>query len=281
MNADDPRHGTRAGYLTHRRDCEDACQPCHAAHKAYCKRYDLKVARGYRPRVPADKVRTYIATLVEKGMTPASIARAAGTPHSVVARITEGQRTVTRRVASAILAVDEQVPVAGYIRSEGSKRRLNALHLNGFPLAQIARETGIERRTITYVSNGQRKFVEAKTAAAIVEFFDAHWDKQPEPSDRYQAAAITRARDRSQAKRHAPAMAWDDLDDCREHAKGLEGTSNLKRWDAIADDYHDLRLDGYPLDEIANRLGMRLEALERALERHQDDPRAQKPRRAA
>lgn len=32
MSEDDPRHGTDAGYWTHRRSRERACQSCRAAH---------------------------------------------------------------------------------------------------------------------------------------------------------------------------------------------------------------------------------------------------------
>lgn len=35
MSPDDPRHGTPAGYQRHRRDQEQACQPCKGAARAY------------------------------------------------------------------------------------------------------------------------------------------------------------------------------------------------------------------------------------------------------
>ena len=56
---------------------------------------------------------------------------------------------------------------------------------------------------------------------------------------------------------------------------------SLARWDSYADDYDLLRSEGYPLDVIAARLGMSVAALDRALRRHADDPRARRPRRTA
>ena len=43
MSPDDPRHGTNAGYQQHRRDDEDACDPCkHAATDAAARRRDYE-----------------------------------------------------------------------------------------------------------------------------------------------------------------------------------------------------------------------------------------------
>lgn len=68
---------------------------------------------------------------------------------------------------------------------------------------------------------------------------------------------------------------------CHERAR-LAGTLTdhpltLRRWTDYADDYVMLRADGYPLLVIADRLGMTFDALDRALVRHADDPRARRP----
>ena len=41
------RHGTRAGYLAHRRAGQDACRPCKDAHAEYQRRY-MEGQRGWR-----------------------------------------------------------------------------------------------------------------------------------------------------------------------------------------------------------------------------------------
>ena len=61
-----------------------------------------------------------------------------------------------------------------------------------------------------------------------------------------------------------------------------QGTINdfdtqARRWDEIADDYAMLCADGYPIPVIAARLGMTPKALDQALCRHRDDPRACRP----
>ena len=53
--------------------------------------------------------------------------------------------------------------------------------------------------------------------------------------------------------------------------------STLRRWDELAEDYVILRGEGYTIDVIAERLGMTLKALDKALQRHRDDPRARRP----
>ena len=61
------------------------------------------------------------------------------------------------------------------------------------------------------------------------------------------------------------------------YARGYAPT----RWDSYADDYDLLRSEGHPLDVIAARLGINASALNMALWRHADDPRARHPRRTA
>ncbi len=51
----------------------------------------------------------------------------------------------------------------------------------------------------------------------------------------------------------------------------------LQPWRDFADDYAILRREGYPLDIIAERLGMSVTALDKSLTRHRDDDRARRP----
>ncbi len=53
--------------------------------------------------------------------------------------------------------------------------------------------------------------------------------------------------------------------------------TRLQQWADYADDYDMLAGQGYPLDVIAARLAMTYDALDRALTRHRDDPRARRP----
>lgn len=44
MDADDPRHGTVAGALAHRRIGEKPCEPCREAHATYMRAYRTRPA---------------------------------------------------------------------------------------------------------------------------------------------------------------------------------------------------------------------------------------------
>lgn len=50
--------------------------------------------------------------------------------------------------------------------------------------------------------------------------------------------------------------------------------AKCRRTDALLDDWQALRRAGVSREDAAPRLGVTLAALERALERHRDDPRA-------
>lgn len=56
-----------------------------------------------------------------------------------------------------------------------------------------------------------------------------------------------------------------------------EFPSQLRAWDLLLEDYAMLRDEGHRLRDIAERLGVSYDALDQALLRHRDDPRARRP----
>jgi len=50
VTPDDPRHGTYAGYQSHRKDRETPCAPCRAANAAYTRRMRADDGRADRER---------------------------------------------------------------------------------------------------------------------------------------------------------------------------------------------------------------------------------------
>jgi hypothetical protein len=66
MTPDDPRHGTRAGCIAHRKDGERPCDPCRIADNAYMRafRSDPKVkATEYRRNAARERVLWRLAAL--------------------------------------------------------------------------------------------------------------------------------------------------------------------------------------------------------------------------
>lgn len=86
MNVEDPRHGTTAGHLAHRRDGEPACPPCVAAKTRY-----EKIRHVYGDRmVPALGTRRRVQALMAMGHSGADIAAQLGVTYQAVHKIKAG-----------------------------------------------------------------------------------------------------------------------------------------------------------------------------------------------
>jgi hypothetical protein len=102
MNAEDPRHGTVAGYSVHRRSGTPACEPCLAAMRADWKRRQLA---SYAPGlVPATGTVRRIQALSRMGWTWAEISAASGLTVYTLRRIGQFDRVAVETDERARLA---------------------------------------------------------------------------------------------------------------------------------------------------------------------------------
>jgi len=206
-------HGRLTTYVNSR--CR--CARCTAAAREYGRRRARLRAYGQLEElVPVETVATHLTWLTTHGLGSRQIALLAHVSRPTVDGIlnpSTPRRGVTPRVASAILAV---LPGLDYyadnalICGVGTQRRLQALMVLGWPLAEIQRATGTSalHRCLT------RAQVTARLARLIRDFYEAHWSAGPVAAH-IPHASIARTRARAQRAGWLPPLAWDDdlLDD--------------------------------------------------------------------
>lgn len=151
----------------------------------------------------------------------------------------------------------------------GTTRRLRALAALGWTHSAMGDLIGMHRSAVSRLVRGEHDHVLLSTANAVADLYQHAQDGCPHPNPR----TI------SQARKHgwAPPAAWDDDDldnpdavpDAARHRKTRE-----LRESRIEDVLELLAYDEHPV-MIAHRLGMRLDALVRQLERHAPEVAAQ------
>lgn len=193
------RHGTVAAYTTG--GCR--CEQCRTAQRRYLKRWHLDRLQGAPPRkVDAAPVHAHLRALLDAGMTPNAICHAAGwkSRNSIVGIMR--QATVLRATAERVIAI---TPVDtrphGYIDATGTRRRLQALAVNGWPHRLIADQLDADHKGTLTVQNGTTRTIRRHTAQAVADLYDRLWD-QPGPSKRSRTCALRNG--------WLPPLAWDD-----------------------------------------------------------------------
>lgn len=104
LAADDPRHGTIAGYVAERRIGQPRCTACLTAKRSYEK---ARIMRGAALKVPAVGTRRRIQALRALGHSRAEIARAAGYADGDSYEYAMHAETITAATAAKIAAAYE------------------------------------------------------------------------------------------------------------------------------------------------------------------------------
>ncbi len=155
----------------------------------------------------------------------------------------------------------------------GARRRIQALHAVGWPLADLCARLGwlAPRMTdlLTHSATVQRG-----THAAVRALYDALWDQEPAPS-----RATTAARRRAQKRGWPVPAAWDDgygphgIDNPDATPAGVEPAKPTGRdeRERRIDGVRDLLAAGETPEQITARLGVDLRALTQTLRRWAPD----------
>lgn len=203
MTRDDPRHGTNAGFLAHRRADQSPCEPCRKARAKHNKRTVVRLASGDRRRVPlgADAWRIIHTT------TRTELSRASGVFPNMLSRYhSRGPDTIVlKSTRDRILAARPQSSPVGL------QRRVRALAAIGYSATDISRRAGYSHPDALMTLRrgpGVPAFIRADNAAAICRVYD-ELSMTPAPAGRTATRQIREAR----AKGWAPPLAWDDIDD--------------------------------------------------------------------
>jgi transcriptional regulator with XRE-family HTH domain len=258
-------HGSFARY---RAGCR--CRACRAANAAVVRHRRRQQAYGrWLPLVDAEPVRAHVRGLQERGLGFERVAQLAGVSVRTVAYLLYGapskglppSRRIRPDSARALLAVRAtDLPAAGWVHAAGTQRRLRALAAIGWSAPRLAEHLGMNPESLSRLMTQDKQRVTAVTAGKVRGLYDRLWNVPgPWPKARNWAAR----------RGWPPPLAWDDdtIDDpAARPAAPTGGRRSRELWQ----DSEELRAQGLPLGEIADRLGVSLTALKRARERAQD-----------
>lgn len=175
------------------------------AEVAYSRERRRRVAEGtWEPRVPTGPVQAHIDMLLAAGMFMTLIADAAGVSTGTIRGVRSRSR-VQAATARAILSVRPSAPPtpAGFVRSFGATRRLQALAAIGWELKAQAKLLGCDHRQVWDIAHGRYPLVKQATWERIAALFE-RLSATPGGSPVARRTAASNG--------WAPPLAWDDID---------------------------------------------------------------------
>ena len=92
----------------------------------------------------------------------------------------------------------------------GTRLRLRSLHVMGHGSARIARALGVREATIRAIVRSDAPTVSPKLRDAVIDLYDAWWDKRAPERTRAERAAAARARRRAAAGNWCAGAALND-----------------------------------------------------------------------
>jgi hypothetical protein len=220
------------------------------------KRYKFERSQGIQHRVPSDRVREHVDTLLATGMTKTAIAVAAGIPAGCLGEYLRRPR-LHRDTEARILAVTPTTRPADArphrILAAGSARRLQALAALGWPLPEISARLSTSFAALRTIRDGRYVNVLSTIADEITTVYEA-LAMTAGPSQESRRAALRNG--------WAPPLAWDDesIDDPTVGPLGL------------APDAHPATIAfalGHPAGEVAAVLGVSESTVRKLAGRHQ------------
>jgi transcriptional regulator with XRE-family HTH domain len=271
-------HGTRTCYVNgpgpgSGPGCR--CEPCSAANREQARLESRLRAYGqWQPYVDAEPVRQYVCELRASGTGWRRVAELAGLSQSTLSKILYGgpgdrppAKGVRAETAKAILAVRPSLAPHALTDATGTHRRVQALVAGGHSQAQLAGRLSMTRPN--FGSMMQRDQVTVETREAVRELYDQLWNQPPAEQDHHSRQAASRARNHAAERGWVPPLAWDDdkIDDpAARPAEGWQrSTRKTHRSAELAEDAAELLTQGSTREQAAERLGVKLTALEQAL----------------
>ncbi|MCY0959933.1 hypothetical protein [Streptomyces sp. H27-H5] len=242
-----------------------------ARNRRQNQRRALKAQGMWDPWVDADIVRKHMASLREQGVTLKRIAELSDTPRGEINSITYGTgrthiRKVRTEIATRILAVRpiwHGIPDEAFMPTTGLARRLQALVAIGWPPPVLAERLGIHLTYLNKILRGAHPRVTGRFHRIVEGLYDELWNVDPITAD-VPAALISRAKSRAAGHNWAPPAAWDDelIDDPTAQPSVCDDTP---RYVAHAENCLELERQGHTRAQIAERLGVTRDGLQRAL----------------
>jgi len=153
--------------------------------------------------------RARIRHLRRDGSTYHATATGSGAASVAVRDLATGGRP-TRSTAAAVRAANAGAIPRDRLDAGGTRLRLRALHVMGHGSARLARALGISETTISELVRGDARTVSPKLRDAVIDLYEAWWDKRAPERTRAERAAATLARRRAIAGDWCAPAALDD-----------------------------------------------------------------------
>lgn len=257
--ADDPRHGTRAGY---RAGCTEPC--CENGRREYLRTYGQAYREQYLgilPKVDAAPVLEHLAHLMRHA-TVGEIAHAAGVRDQAVRYlVNEPPATVRQATRDRLMALTP----ADLITRLGLTRRVRALTAIGWSVKALARQSGLSKDTIKQLRDGEPSPVWGRIRDDVLNMYERLHMSAPEAEARSERAAVTRARNLAARNGWPPPLAWECIDDPYE-VPAVPANQGPHRVDL--DEFMHLIRGGESVDRATARLGVTISAIEQAARRN-------------
>jgi hypothetical protein len=187
--------------------------------------------------VSAVLVREHMLKLRANGGTYESIGQAAETGAMTVHRIANAARPkVQAEVARRLLAVTEADIRSLHPTPGGTMWRLRALIAMGHTCSRMAAATGVPPATLRRIVRGEARTITGELRQAVIDLFDAWWDKTPLPRTRRDELAVGNALKRAALNNWPPPAGLDEDELDRPGYQPQVGWRHA-RGTGIADDY--------------------------------------------
>jgi hypothetical protein len=237
---------------------------CVQAANAYEARRHRLIGYGkWNPLVDAEPARKHLKMLNSAGCSYASIAATLGRYKAAVTTIVfpQGSKAPTKRIrpefSAAILALTIEDVRPPRVDATGTKRRIRALNLIGWPTTIISERIGREGTRISHIH--LQKQVRRETAQAIKDCYDTLKDLNPTDHGINPHTSLTVA---GKARAHGARdpLWWEDwghIDDPGFDPDTAEQELNRKQLGALRrQEIEHLLSYGCPEEQIAERIGL-------------------------
>ena len=189
--------------------------PANARWQAHRRRL---IAYGrWQPFVDAEPVREHLRKVMAEGMPLTGICERLNLPHtSSLQHLMYGRgpygpgHQVRRETAELILAYWpslDDFPDGSRIDPTGTRRRVQALGVHGWPRHWMARQIGMSESPFKRALNKER--VTARIARAVAGLYDEWWNRDPLEYGLLPKSVARVKADAARAGWHGP-LAWDD-----------------------------------------------------------------------
>lgn len=249
MSPDDPRHGSRAGYLA---GCHTTC--CTEPNFREQKRARLRLLREGTQFVSSTPVTERLSWWADHGVTGNAIQRAAGLGEGTLREmVTTGRDVCLRSTVRAVLAVDwDDLPDRSLCNAALTRARVHSMQAAGHSLDWISDNTD------GLLARGGRWRQQDRLTLSIARAVQQLYDRAPLQGPSKLSAARARGRG------HLHPLAWDDPGTPAAPASWTPlppaepRTAGRPRViDAVVEDFDFLVSTGVTEEQAAARLGVR------------------------